>query len=95
MIYRIVATFEKGHPRLSGKAKDLPLISYRRGAWRVLDSFSIHAAPMHPIVYTVRHYVGTQGVDLWTISDRPHKAGTLFNPHRALKRALAARREAA
>jgi hypothetical protein len=94
MIYRIVATFEKGHPRLNGKAAShLPVVSYRRGAWRVIDSYARHDTDAVPYIDTYR--CSAHGLELWTISDRPHKAGTLFNPHRALKRALAARREAA
>lgn len=95
-LYRIVAVFNPEHPKLDGtstmpwkRKHHRQAARIRRGAWRVVDCVELrkrsgrdvftNSCPMH-------------GNELWTISDRLHRVGTLFNPAAALKRALAARR---
>lgn len=107
MLYRIVAVFNPGHPRLDGTSV-LPwkrkhhrqATRLRRGAWRVVVC---RADPIGRDVFTEQGYLysgrGSRRSRsmkpcrmLYCISDRAHKPGTLFNPAAALNRALAVRR---
>lgn len=86
MIYRIVAVYLPDHPRMQGIAPN-GTFTFKRGAWRVMDCFENGEGSD---VFTCKCPV--HGEELHTLSDRPARKGTLFNPTAALNRALAARR---
>ena len=86
--YRLVAMFEPGHPRLTGSrstnTKRGQRETSKRGAWRVLETYPWEGMP--------RVFFGGEALpELFAVSPRPLRVGTLCNPFKLLKEALAAK----
>jgi hypothetical protein len=88
MFYRLIAAFEPGHPRLTGSrstnSKRGQEETIRRGVWRVVDCY-IPA----PGVVAIKVPLIAAHDNLFCVSPRRLKVGTLCNPHKLLNEVLA------
>jgi len=91
MYYRLFATFEPHHPKLTGSrttnTRRGQRETMRRGAWRVRDSF---VAPFVADIPAV--FADPLSGCLWSASVRQLRVGTLCNPHKLLNEVIAAER---
>jgi len=89
MYYRLFATFEPHHPKLTGSrstnSKRGQRETMRRGAWRVVGTRPAPFAAGVPAVFANRDW-------LWSASVRKLRRGTLCNPHKLLNEVIAAER---
>jgi len=91
MYYRLFATFEPHHPKLTGSrstnSKRGQRETVRRGAWRVCHSVPAGIVKDIPIVFAV----ASERV-LFSSSVRQLCRGRLCNPHKLLNEVIAAER---
>ena len=91
MYYRLFATFEPHHPRLTGSratnTKRGQRETARRGAWRVVGTCPAPLVAGIPMVFA-----DPDSDWLWSASVRKLRPGTLCNPHKLLNEVIAAER---